>query len=416
MKAICNINVPVESKASTTSSKTDMKIREKETQSSSAKDKSPSHPSPPTPVVGEMHKEAQQAAGGPTSLGDTSEKRAHPHLSSGCDALADFIADADPGKSTSNDSIPSQQGMDEGTKNYLIDHIFTGTNPSVLVDKNKSAGDGLKTIDTNLGTNEESRSDEISKKIKIEDLSDLMQDTRSAFLTPDSPQDEPTIFSDESEEEETKKYEDTHTSSHYGPEDTLIPHPPSAKSIQIQEFMAQVYLLQSQKDEYLPTKLKEIPSKITELSGDVKEIKKHVRGMEIELLGDIKEIPKKLETFTSTISSLTSQAKDKGVPSAGKSNASPVEGEKNTYSATKEANLKSDLVDLMGINVVEKYHKKKLLYDKYCDKMLKRRKSPKIINFDVLTKKGHITLKVYREDGTDEVISNFKVSDLHLAE
>ncbi|GKB34517.1 hypothetical protein Tco_0879459, partial [Tanacetum coccineum] len=375
MKAICNINVPVESKASTTSSKTDMKTEasksktgqsDKETQSSLVKDKSPSHPSPSILVVGEMHKEAQQAAGGPTSLGDTSEKRAHPHLSS-------------------------------------------GTNPSVLVDKNKSAGDGLKTIDTNLGTNEESRSDEISKKIKIEDLSNLMQDTRSAFLTPDSPQDEPTIFSDESEEEETKKYEDTHTSSHYGPEDTLIPHPPSAKSIQIQEFMAQVHLLQSQKDEYLPTKLKEIPSKITELSGDVKEIKKHVRGMEIELLGDIKEIPKKLETFTSTISSLTSQAKDKGVPSAGKSNASPVEGEKNTYSATKEANLKSDLVDLMGINVVEKYHKKKLLYDKYCDKMLKRRKSPKIINFDVLTKKGHITLKVYREDGTDEVISNFKI-------
>ncbi|GJU18068.1 hypothetical protein Tco_1146034 [Tanacetum coccineum] len=81
---------------------------------------------------------------------------------------------------------------------------------------------------------------------------------------------------------------------------------------------------------------------------------------------------------------------------------------KNTYSTTKEANLKNDLADLMGINVVEEYHKKKLLYDKYFDKMLKRRKSPKITNCDVLTKKGPITLKVYREDGTDEVISDFK--------
>ncbi|GKF11554.1 hypothetical protein Tco_0049480, partial [Tanacetum coccineum] len=53
---------------------------------------------------------------------------------------------------------------------------------------------------TDLGTNEESRSDEISKKINLEDLSDLMQDTRSAFLTPDSSQDEPIIVSDESEE------------------------------------------------------------------------------------------------------------------------------------------------------------------------------------------------------------------------
>ncbi|GJS33011.1 retrovirus-related pol polyprotein from transposon TNT 1-94 [Tanacetum coccineum] len=99
----------------------------------------------------------QQADGGQTSLEAISEEGAHPQLSS-------------------------------------------GTNPSVLVDKTKSVGDGLKITHTDLGTNEESRSDEISKKINLEDLSDLMQDTRSAFLTPDSSQDEPIIVSDESEE------------------------------------------------------------------------------------------------------------------------------------------------------------------------------------------------------------------------
>nr|GEW75176.1 hypothetical protein [Tanacetum cinerariifolium] len=46
-------------------------------QSSSAKDKSPSHPSPPTLVVGAMHKEAQEATCGLTSLGATSEEGAH---------------------------------------------------------------------------------------------------------------------------------------------------------------------------------------------------------------------------------------------------------------------------------------------------------------------------------------------------
>ncbi|GJT40214.1 hypothetical protein Tco_0940079 [Tanacetum coccineum] len=122
-----------------------------------------------------------------------------------------------------------------------------------------------------------------------------------------------------------------------------------------------------------------------------------------------------LNRFSSLINQSSQKAKDKGVLLAGKSNASPAKGEKNTYSATKEENLKNDLVNLMGIDVMEEYHKKKLLYDKYCDKMLKRRKSPKITNCDVLTKKGPITLKVYREDGTDEVVSNFKVSDLHLA-
>ncbi|GJS63920.1 hypothetical protein Tco_0678484 [Tanacetum coccineum] len=82
-------------------------------------------------------------------------------------------------------------------------------------------------------------------------------------------------------------------------------------------------------------------------------------------------------------------------------------GEEHIFKLQRK-NLKNDLFNLMGIDVMEEYHKKKLLYDKYCDKMLKRRKSPKITNCDVLTKKGPITLKVYREDGTDEVVSNFK--------
>ncbi|GJS44329.1 hypothetical protein Tco_0569372 [Tanacetum coccineum] len=213
MKAICNLDVPVDPKAPKPSSQTEevpqgKKPRaksglrrkqsskhtseskteasksktgqsEKETQSSSAKDKSLSHHSPPTPVVGEMHEEAQQVAGGPTSLGDTSEEGAHPQLSS------NSIAEADPGLSAPNDSIPSQQG----------------TNPSVLVDQTKSNGDRLKTAHTN---------------------------------------------SDESEEEEeVSKDKDTHASSHDVPEDTSIPHPPSPKSAQIKELMAQVQLLQS---------------------------------------------------------------------------------------------------------------------------------------------------------------------------
>ncbi|GKD70933.1 hypothetical protein Tco_1325023, partial [Tanacetum coccineum] len=135
-----------------------------------AKDKSPSHPSAPTHVVAEMHKEAQQAAGGPTSLGATSKEGAHPQLSSGMSAFinikpvhsasftfhsesasrndvsADSIAEADPRKSAPNGSIPHQQGIDEGTKNYSTDHIFARTNPSILVDKTKSARDSSNKV------------------------------------------------------------------------------------------------------------------------------------------------------------------------------------------------------------------------------------------------------------------------------
>ncbi|GJT85736.1 hypothetical protein Tco_1067453 [Tanacetum coccineum] len=195
----------------------------------------------------------------------------------------------------------------------------------------KSARDELKIAHTDLGTNEESRVDDISKKIKLEDLSEILKDTRSAFFTPDSPQDDPIIVTDESKEEEAdKKY--THDNSHDVPEDTSVPPPPSPKSAQIQELMTHVLLLKSQKDELeqqkasaeaepelskllashnfassLPTELKELPLKFTELSREIKELKQHVKDMEIELHGDLKEILTKLETFTSTISSVTSQ-------------------------------------------------------------------------------------------------------------
>nr|GEW04313.1 hypothetical protein [Tanacetum cinerariifolium] len=203
MKAICNLDVHVDSKAPKSSSHTEevpqgknpgaisglrrkqslkhmyeskteasksiTSQSKKETQSSLAKDKSPSFPSPLTPVVGEIHKEAQQAAGGPTSLGAISEDGADPQLGS------DSTAEADPRLSAPNDSIPSQQ------------------------DQTKSARDMLKTVQTNSGTNEESRADEISKIIKLEDLSYLLKDTKSVFFTPDSPQDEPIIVSDKSE-------------------------------------------------------------------------------------------------------------------------------------------------------------------------------------------------------------------------
>nr|GEV31712.1 hypothetical protein [Tanacetum cinerariifolium] len=190
MKAIYNLNVHVDSKAPKPSSQT-----EEETKSSLAKDKSPSHPSPPTSVVGDMHKEAQQAAGGLTSLGATSEEGAHPQLSS---------------------------------------------------DKTKSARDGIKTIHTNSGANDKSRADDISLKVNLEDLSETLKDIRTTFFTPDSLLDEPIIILDESEEEEeVAKDKDTESTSYDVPNDTSYPPPPSLKSAQIQELMAQVHLLQS---------------------------------------------------------------------------------------------------------------------------------------------------------------------------
>ncbi|GKB02953.1 hypothetical protein Tco_0831042 [Tanacetum coccineum] len=77
---------------------------------------------------------------------------------------------------------------------------------------------------------------------------------------------------------------------------------------------------------------------------------------------------------------------------------------------------KEELLDLLGLEVVSKYYNDKLQYDKYCDKMMNRIAASKIPNCDVLTRNGPITLKVYKEDGTNEIIPNFKASDMYLGE
>ncbi|GKA23361.1 hypothetical protein Tco_0709323 [Tanacetum coccineum] len=72
--------------------------------------------------------------------------------------------------------------------------------------------------------------------------------------------------------------------------------------------------------------------------------------------------------------------------------------------------------DILGPKVVNKYYNEKLQYDRYCDKMLNSKEKSRITNCDILTRKGPITLKVYREDDTSEIIPEFKASDLHLGE
>ncbi|GJT82903.1 hypothetical protein Tco_1057245 [Tanacetum coccineum] len=341
----------------------------KETQSSSAMGSNPSQPSAPTPVIVELHKEDQQATSGPTSLRVTSEDGTHPQLSSGMSAFihikpnysastiihsesasehdvsASSKTGANSGLSASKDSIPQTTGNDEGPNKLSLDHIFAGTNPHVLVEKTKSTSEGLETVLTppttrkgasNIAKNIEeefntslylSSSDDALKDIKLEDLSKL-------------------VHAKKVQTEEPKETTDA-----------SAPHPPSLKSIQIQELTNQVVLLQSQNSKLkkektqaeaevallsaqpsfpnvehltellvkslkpelstlltshdfsksLPTELKELSSKFNDLSREIKEQKKYVEKLEVELPGDLKEIPNKLEKFTTTVSSLTTQ-------------------------------------------------------------------------------------------------------------
>nr|GEV12592.1 hypothetical protein [Tanacetum cinerariifolium] len=98
-------------------------------------------------------------------------------------------------------------------------------------------------------------------------------------------------------------------------------------------------------------------------------------------------------------------------------NQKKLEEEAKAKAAKQEGEVrKAELIDLLGPKVVHKYYSYKWQYDRYCNKILNRIVESRITNCDVLTRNGPITFKVYREDGTYEVIPNFKVSDLHLGE
>ncbi|GKA23622.1 flavonol 3-sulfotransferase-like protein [Tanacetum coccineum] len=255
---------------------------------------------------------------------------------------------------------------------------------------------GQSEKETQSSTNEESRADEISKKIKLEDLLDLLKDTRSSFFTLDSPQDEPIIISDESEEEEeVEKDKDTHATSH--DKDELEQQKAKAEAKITSMKSRPSYLDINQLTDLLVAELKniqwELPTEFFDLPSQISSIQKKLQTLD-SLPSLLNKVTETLNRFATMVEN-ASRATTKDVPSAGQVTASLAEGE-NTNPATKyaEPNLHDNLIDLLGIDIMTQYYNKKLLYDKYYDKMLKRRKSSKITNYDVLTQKGPISMKV----------------------
>ncbi|GJW98970.1 hypothetical protein Tco_0180778 [Tanacetum coccineum] len=307
-----------------------------------------------TKVVAEMHKDDQQATGGPTSLGVTSEERADPQLSYGMsafnlndpifstsfiihseytlgnNALAVSTAEADPRKSAPSDFVPQQQGMNEGTKNTSYDHLSSGTDPHVLPDKTQYVSEGLETVLTQPVKGKEASSiaiqvkeDKASRMIKLEDLTKLVSSVQPSFKDLDSPEDDHIIVvGDSDKDEEANKVHATTNSQNHKleleknkAEAALLRAQPSFPNMgQLNELL--VKSLQTEFSNILsahdfssslPTKLKELPSKFNELTKEVKGLKKQVQTLEIKLPRELKEIPTKLEDFTKTVTSLTSQ-------------------------------------------------------------------------------------------------------------
>ncbi|GJW93270.1 retrovirus-related pol polyprotein from transposon TNT 1-94 [Tanacetum coccineum] len=221
-------------------------------------------------------------------------------------------------------------------------------------------------------------------------------------------------------------------------------------------------------------KLEEFQSTISGLTKQVAELKNLNLEVPAGLLALPGQVTKALNRFANAIDSASQTTGDTSVPSAGQAGTHPIKyaEEKETKSdsddevnltgsmvesskksikrfafstkggetvfmtkeqineqkkieesvkanvAKKEMDLiREELVDILGIDVVTSIYRANMKYDRYYDKMLNRRALERITSCDVFSKgKGPITLKVYREDNSDETIPNFKASDLHLAE
>ncbi|GJW70654.1 hypothetical protein Tco_0127571 [Tanacetum coccineum] len=233
-----------------TGSKTGHLKRKKE--SSLAIDSNPSHTSASTPAVAEMHKEDQQATDGPTSLGVTSEARVNPRLNSVMSAfnlnepmyLASFIIHFEP--ASGDDALAVSTAKADPGKFAPSDF----TKPNMLVKDWKLSS---------LNPQQEKGPDP---------LLDIFKDL-------DSPEDDPIIVVDDSDEDEEadEVHATTNSQKH-------------KLELEKNKAKAEAALLKSQPS---------FPN-----VGQLNELL-------IELPGDLKEIPPKLEDFTKTVKSLTSQ-------------------------------------------------------------------------------------------------------------
>ncbi|GJS76363.1 hypothetical protein Tco_0726244 [Tanacetum coccineum] len=359
MLAICAVDMPVVFKAPKTSSKaesisqginkatkggsskapTSYKIgySKKRKESSSAMDSDLSQPLVSTPVDTRMHKEDQQATGGPTSLGVTNEARANPQLSS---------------------------GMDEGTKNTSFDHISAITDPHVLTDQTKSISEGLETVLTQPITRKGSNSiarqikeEKASSTIKLEDLAKLVSNVLPSFKDLDSPEDDPVIIVDDSDKDEKMEKDEVHPTPNAKTEDslhkleleknkaeaeaTLLKAQPSFTNVEhLNELLVKSLQTEFSKNlsahdfsSSLSTELKDLPSKFNELTKEVKTVQAKLKTLDA-LPSLLLNVTQALNKFAQVLDSDSSKAGDQIVPLAGQANTVPVEGEKNTNQAT----------------------------------------------------------------------------------
>ncbi|GKB12810.1 zinc finger BED domain-containing protein RICESLEEPER 2 [Tanacetum coccineum] len=280
----------------------------KKKKSTTANDKYLSQPSASTLVIAEMHKEAQQATSGQTSLEVTGEVRSDPQLN-----IVVLASTTEP--------------------------IFTTS--TILHSESDTEADAPVFSD--------------DEEIKMEDLTELVQKTTASFMDLESPENEEPIQVS-SEDEAAMETETKDTSS----QTIKLEEEKPADEAKAANLKAQLSIQIS----FIPTDLKELPTKFEAVNGTMDDNgAEYVEKLEIDVPADLKGILDKLvelqtsisalttrvfdaipdimnkvatslNKFADAISSVSHKAENSSVPSAGQADTHPAEREKITNQAT----------------------------------------------------------------------------------
>nr|GEX31820.1 hypothetical protein [Tanacetum cinerariifolium] len=408
-------------------------------------DSNPSHTSASTPMVAEMHKDDQQATGDPKSLGVTSEERANPQLSS---------AEVDPGLSAPNDFIPQQQGIDKGTKNTSFAYISTELTNQVLILQSQNHKLELK---RNKAEAEATLLRAQPSFPNIGQLNELLvKSLQTKFSKVLFAHDFNSSLPTELKELSSKFNELTE----------------EVKGLKKQVHNLEIELLGELKE--IPTKLEDFTKNITSFTSQVAKLKtlqwkllreflfvptqvkaiasKKTKDDSVPSAGQASTRPAKGEKNTNhaTISHSSQPEGEYIKKDKGKKALSSIEAEKESTDSDSDddkTHVTGSMVESSIIKKVKKFNfvtedgmhihltKEQINQQKKIKEKVKAEaakhesevrkeelvdllgpENQESTNYDVLTRKGVITLKVYREDGTSEIIPNFKASDLHLGE
>ncbi|GJQ91430.1 hypothetical protein Tco_0002569 [Tanacetum coccineum] len=194
--------------------------------------------------------------------------------------------------------------------------------PHILADQTKSVNEGLETVLTQPITRKGASSvasqieEDTSSTIKLKDLAKLVSHVQPSFKDLDSPEDDPVIVVNDSNEDED---DEVHATKNVKTEDTSVPKSSSPSSTLISQcgttqratgkvLKAEFSNIMSARDfnSSLPTELKDLPSKFNDLTEEVKGLKNQVHNLEIKLTSLTSQVVE-LKGFTKTVTSLTSQ-------------------------------------------------------------------------------------------------------------